>query len=411
MKVSYDQILILRSNLNVKLFAEEFNAGYSLTCSSSIIGLPIETFLPKLIDNGNGDGGTIVNPVLANFVANILPNCNTPISTSEVRFYTHDFADASTWNGKTCGDPAAFYVGGVMLHPLVGLWVNSTGAGMLQAYANPAATGYYQNPSVLYGALTHLITAQYDDVNFRWVDNLANSYLNDPTNHAYTNYCWLDQTPTVATASVAAAPAVWRDGTSNAIICQFDSTAGPDQITNSFVSNAWVTKKRGSWMGKDSNGTFTIDTTSSRWRIDPYDNTKVELRKVGLTTELTAELSQGSAFRWKPYGMPSAAQSAQLEAMGLPHAVAILPFEGPEYIYHTMSALRFGCNEYTQTTSVEPGCKTPTIGMAYNYTETVTPYLDALKKQRLDITLDNDLAINKSYMARGTFLAIQLTSF
>jgi hypothetical protein len=340
---------------------------------------------------------------------------NSPIIPSEVRFYTHDFADASTWSGRTCGDPAAFYVGGVTLHPLVGLWLDATGAGMLSAYGNPAATGYYRNPQVLYGALEHLIVAQYDDVNFRWVDNLTNSYLNDAVNHVYVNYCWLDSSPTVATETLAATSAVWRDGTTNAVVCQFDSTQGPDQVTNGFVDATAnplvpVTKKRGSWMGKDSSGNFSIDTTSSRWRIDPYDDSKIKLIEVGLTSELTADFKQGVAFRWKPYGKPSVEQTAYLESVGLSETAATLPFEGSEYIYNNIASLRFGCNSYKQSTSIEQGCKTPTISMAYRYTDTVTPYLDSLKKQRLDIMLDNHIAIEKTFMARGTFLALQYPS-
>jgi hypothetical protein len=91
------------------------------------------------------------------------------------------------------------------------------------------------------------------------------------------------------------------------------------------------------------------DSTSSRWRIDPYSNSKIELREVGMDAELTAMLPVGKYFKWKPYGMPSPAQIAQLQSMGLPYQAASMAEEGTEFVYYSISDFRFGCNDYTQS--------------------------------------------------------------
>jgi hypothetical protein len=397
-QVNYSQILKLRSDLNVPLLCEELNSGYALSCY--MLGQTITSFIPKLIDNGNSDGEVITNPDLSAFVNNILPLCNAPLALGEVRFYTHDFADASTWHSKTCGDASAPYVGGVMIHPLTGLWMDATGAGMVTAYSTPDS-GYYQNPAALYGALNYLISAQYDDVNYRWVDSLANSYLNDPTNHAFTTYCALDLSPTLgATPSTA----VWKNA-SGTTICSFDPTLGPDQITNS-----GTTIPRGSWICTKPDAS-TIDATSSRWRVDPYDGRKIDLRAIGMSMELDAQIVAGKVFRWKAYGMPSAAQQAGLESMGLSEAIAKLPYQGLEFTYNSVSEFRYGVNDYYQSGVPEVGCTAVTVSLTYNYTKTVIPSIKSSQRQRFDIVIDDHLPINKTKMARGTFIAVTHPDF
>jgi hypothetical protein len=146
-----------------------------------------------------------------NFQTQILPFANKAPNKSEVRFYTHDFADASTWHSKTCGDAAAPYVGGVAMHPLTGSWVDATGAYMLTCYDN-VNDPHYKDPSYLYGSIAHTISAVYDDINYKWM-------AADGT----TTLAWLDLS---STYGVNTSTAIWRDGKTNAAICEFDDTKG-----------------------------------------------------------------------------------------------------------------------------------------------------------------------------------------
>lgn len=392
--IGYQEILSFRRDRNISLHAVEAKA----TEASEVIGYHVILKVDGIVRYCNLWSD---DPEWENFTSNILPLCNKPIIPTEVRFYTHDFADASTWHGKTCGDPAAPYVGGVALHPLTGLWLNATGAAMMQAYDTPGS-GFYQDPSYLYGSLTQLISAQYDDVNFRWVDNLENSYKNDNANFPFTTYCWLDLSPTIG-ATIE--PAVWRDGTTNDIICSFDPELGPMQTLNDNT-----TAPRGSWICTKPD-TTTVDSTSSRWRVDPYDGYKIQFRAIGMNMELNAMIIAGKCLRWMPYGIPSPEQQAGLQAMGLPQQVAQLPFLGPQFVYRSVKEFRFGCNDYAQTPEVEPGCTSVTVSMIYDYVKTVIPTIDSVYKQRFDIVIDDHVPINHTKMARGTFIAVQYPSF
>jgi hypothetical protein len=315
-------------------------------------------------------------PEWSDFTSRVLPLCDKPIEQKEVRFYTHDWANPWTWNGKTCGDPAAWAAGGVALHPMTGLWVDATGAQMLQSYATPqiddgagnmVPNPDYMNDQVLYGALMHHITASYDDVAYKWLDANGNVLA------------WLD----LPVRPTEANPGVWKapDGS---VVTSYDT-----------ASRRW----------KDPDGN---DRTSSRWRIDPYEDSLINLKEVGMDLEMTAELPEGLAFRWQAFGLASGAQKAALEQAGLPTDMA---YKGVEFPYYTIQDLRFGCNEYTQYNHQEFGNQSYTQAMVYNYTRSVEPVLDARQKQRLDLVMDNHQPITTTAIARGTFLAVQYPSF
>jgi hypothetical protein len=67
----------------------------------------------------------------------------------EFRFKTHSFVHPSEWNGKTNGDPTAWFVGGNFWHDAVGMWFT----GLPYPYGSGAP-----------------ITAVYDDVHYKWYD-------------------------------------------------------------------------------------------------------------------------------------------------------------------------------------------------------------------------------------------------
>lgn len=295
---------------------------------------------------------------LEDFENNVRAFGNLPIEQEEVRFQTHDFSNIREWDGRTHGDQVAYLAGGVLKHPVDGSWLDGTGAAMIAAYATPGS-GHTGDPTYLFGAWLHRISAVYDDVNYRWMSG-------DGT----TRYVWLD---------TSSSPAVWKDD-EDTVVVHFDE--GAEQ---------WV---------RDADDAVV---TNSLWRILPYENYKIRVNKTKTTMDITAEFT--GVLHYKVY----MDLDAGVAGPGCPAG----NYKVRDWQYRNLAELVAGSD---RDVYIEPDVREGHVGkimtLSYDYqAATKTPVIDSMRNMHLDILLDNDTPVTDTLGAGATFICMKIRSF
>jgi hypothetical protein len=345
--VTYEQLLALREEANSKLYAIDRGGSWELKSTDSD-GVLIESILEKQ-----------VLEALAVFESTVLPHCNKPIEMTEVRFKTHDWSDASTWDGRTHGDQVAYLAGGVMKHPIDGSWLDATGASMVAAYGGYPNNDHLGDPNYLFGALAYRIAAVYDDVNYKWTSADGS-----------TRYAWLDTSVT---------PAVWKND-AGTVVVHYDTTTSE-------------------WIRDDNNAVVT----NSLWRILPYTATKLQINKVKTTLDSTALFS--GALHYQIYMN----LDAGVAGSGYPAG----NYKVADWEYQTVAELAAGSDATPYIEPItRPGHSGPIMILAYDYASaTKTPVIDARLGMHLDISLSDNSPATQTLGASATFICMKIASF
>lgn len=319
---------------------------------------------------------------------------NRPVYRKEERFGTPDFADGKqhTWDCRTTGNIAAWAAGGVVQNPVNGLWLNMTGAGVLQAWSTdggPArlmlgepngddvaafiAMGQNQLnifteeflTRIGYGDVFNATESFYDDVRYRWIapngDVLAKLDLSDLHDGA----------------------PIWKDGADNPIV-RYDALA----------------KK---WFRKDVSDEWTIDVTDSTCRFMPYQGYKLEAKQVDLYAHVdtTFETSAGDGtgrlhYRGMGYG-DDHSRPRPAPAAGI--------WCGQDYVYSSRE-------EFARTTNgpkPEPNAD-GFLTMTFDYTKTAPNWIDSAQLQFVDVFLEGHKAMTGTAIAVGWFFCVNWDS-
>jgi hypothetical protein len=351
--VTYSEILALRAEADSKLYAEDKGNRWDLKCKDSDKE-DIFSSIPKQVSDA--DGNLSDNPLIASFTSDVLPMCNAPVFSQEVRFQTHDYSKKADWDGRTHGDQVAYLAGAYLKHPVDGSWLDATGASMIGSYANPADP-HYGDPSYLFGAYAHRITAKYDDVNYRWLS--ANGT---------TRYAWLDLT---------ASPPEWKDD-SGAVVVHYNGT---------------------DWIRNDTSAVVT----SSLWRILPYPGYKIQINKIKTTLDVTVAFT--GVLHYQVY-MNLASGVA---GPGYPAG----KYQVADWNYKNLGEIIAGsdADPYIEP-DVRAGHTGKTMIMNYDYQHaTKAPVIDDMLGMHLDISLSDNMPVTGTVGAGATFICMKIRSF
>lgn len=114
--LAYEEILELRRQQDSILYVNRVADGHDLIMFDG----PLTLLCHVSTDDA----------VCAAFEANVLPFCNKPVETDEIRFETHDYSDKGTWSGESTGDPAASWSaeqGAVSYDDVSNVWRDASG--------------------------------------------------------------------------------------------------------------------------------------------------------------------------------------------------------------------------------------------------------------------------------------------
>ena len=350
--IQYSDFKLLRSNEN-SAFTSHIDSG-RIVLRSSLSGVKAQAEIDLVKKNGES---LCDQDNYDDYTSNLAPFANKPIDIQEIRFRTHDFSNKADWDGRTHGDQVAYLAGGVAKHPIDGSWLDSTGAAMLAAYADPQDPNY-GDPNYLFGSLQHKITSTYNDVDYKWVDSEGDRIV------------YLD---------TAVSPCVWKLDNGTTVV-HYDSQAGD-------------------WIRNDNSAVVT----SSLWRILPYSGYKIQINKAILQADVTATFT--GTLHYQVY-------------MDLPAGVAGTGYPAGNYpvkdwTYGSISEFQGGADS---SPYLEPITRTnhsgPIITLSFDYkTSSMPQVVDSQKNMHLDIFLSNHAPVQNSLGARATFVCLKIRSF
>jgi hypothetical protein len=344
--IAYPNFWMLRADQNKPFRASETdNGNITIKCRELEMYCSIDRNLEK-------DAAFV-----ADWDANKKQYANILINEEEVRFKTHDWAIKPEWDGRTHGNQVAYLAGGYYMHPIDGSWLDATGAGMIAAYGTPG-NAHYGDPTYLFGAFAHRITAKYDDVNYQW-----------KSADGATRYAWLDQSTT---------PATWKNDAGDVVV-HYDVT-----------SAEWV---------RDADSAVV---TSSLWRILPYAGTKIQVNKVKSTFDATTIFT--GALHYKVY-MDIAEGVA-----GPGYPAGNYPVRDWQYADLAELASGADADPYIEPMTRD-GHTGPIMILSYDYqAATKTPVIDSLLNMHLDILLSDNTPVTGTPNAHATFICMKIQS-
>lgn len=448
--VTYSQLIALRAEKNAKLYCVETPTLYDLFITDAPITLT--TRIIKFL----ADGVTKTSDCQS-FEASVKANTNSPITQTEVRFYTHDYSDKSSWVNDTVGDYTSWVTGAAKyVSQTLTVTANApTGYGPANAYttsgwtdsngnvlawvdwiSNPAYSGLNQwsgavwkdasgNVLVRYDGRVSLPAASKSTNNTQTtIASCVHDWSVEPVAANYTltvaagtttgtykftynavvvdNVTWANGGSVVLDGGAAGKLTLTMGLTAPVTPPQSDTVAVTTTANQTFTTPSSGGTK-GEWIRVDGAApAFPSNIkSSSKWRVTPPAGFKYQINEAWLASDRDTTANDTTYYRAYSY-LP-----AGYAYTDSPAGV----YKVKEWIYKSMKDFRGGANKITAEATTQANHSSPTVNIGFDYSKTEAQVLDGFALQYLEISLGSDKPFTGTTGATATFICMKYPSF